>query len=331
MGNVLFPLSFLFGGDKRSYLYPGKNKSQLTPEEQQLEKLYDDLDRPGHRVSPQEFFKTPEYARFLDTQYGDITQNVPPGSKIISQNSFKVEYEDPDGYRHVLTRKPNSQGRVEENTNRPAIPVNKGQQDFAQQLQGLLQQGIGQPATLAQLDPQTAAALQAISTNEQSTNDQQLQDLQQQLIARLYGNNVNKSSIANEAAGRFAEGAGRVRQAQQSDAANREIAVRNLLTTLGQQNRELQAGLYSNITGQQNQSAIAGAGLDLEKLKLGESGRQFDANNKINELLAQLEQEKFKQSNSPLNQISRLLGVGQQAAGLAGGGISAYRALTGGR
>lgn len=333
MGNVLFPLSYLFGGDKRSYLYPGKNKSQLTPQEQQLEAMYDRIDRPGHRITPQEFFKSPDYAQFLDSQYGPIADKVPPGSQIISQNSFKVEYRDADGYTHVLTRKPDSSGQVTENTDRPAIPINKAQQQFTQELQGRVQQGLqAAPLTLAELDPQTAAALEAISKAEQGANDQQLQELQQQLIARLYGNRVNQSSIANEAGARFAEGAGRVRQQQQSDAAQRTLGLRQLLTSLTQQDRQQQtstaANLLASLTGQGTQRDIASAGLGLDKERLNESARQFDLGNYLATLQQQLERDKFDRSNDAISQISRLIGVGQQAAGAVSGGLSAYRALT---
>src|SRR5262245_47207556 len=172
----------------------------------------------------------------MDSLYGGLTDRIPPGSQIVSQTPGKVTYKDAEGYEHNIIRKPD--GQFTETTNRPAIVPNaatQGQQDFAKQLQQMLSQSFNQPASLAQLDPETAASLRSISQAEQTANDQALNDLKGQLVAQLYGNRVNQSSIANEAGARFAQQAGLVRQQQQADAANREIAIRNLLTTLGQQ------------------------------------------------------------------------------------------------
>lgn len=335
MGNVLFPLSFLFG-DGRSYLYPGKNKKDLTPEERRLEELYDRIDRPGNRITPQQFFQSPEAGQLLDQLYGSLTDRIPPGSQIVSQTPGKVTYRDPDGFEHNLIRKPD--GQFTSTTNRPAIvptQASKEQQGFAQQIQGLIQKSLGQPVGLAELDPATRASLDAQSAAEQGAIDQQLNDLQGQLLARLYGNNVNQSSVANEAAARFAQQAGLVKQAQRSDASGRELAIRNLLTTLGQQARTneqgLLAGLYSNLTGQGTQRDIAGAGLDVDLKRLQEAMRQFDATNVLDKQRAQLERDAFNRSNDAISQISRLVGLGTQVAGAASGGLSAYRALTGGR
>lgn len=315
----------------RSYLFPGRDTEALSPTERMLERLYDQIDRPGNRITPSQFFQSPEYGQFLETQYGNIADNVPPGSQIINQTPFKVEYRDAEGFTHVLTRKPDSQGQVTETTNRPAIPTNaaqQGQQQFTQNLQQRLEQGLNQPATLAQLDPETAAALQAISQAERTANDQQLQDAQGQLLARLFGQGLNRSSIATNAGARFAQAAGLVRQQQQADAANRELSIRNLLTTLGQQNRELQAGLYSNLTGLSNARDIAGAGLELDLKKLLESQRQFNAGNYLDQLRTQQGQEQLDLARSPLNKalsISQIIG---NLTGAVGSGISAYDALT---
>lgn len=311
----------------RSYLFTGRDTEHLSPAERQLEALYDQIDRPGYRLSPQQFFQLPQAAQLMDQLYGGLEDRIPPGSQIVSQTPGKVTYRDPEGYEHNIIRKPD--GQFSETTNRPSIVPNaaqQGQQQFAQELQGRLQQGFGQPLGLAELDPQTAAALRAISEAEQGTNDQQLADLQSQLIARLYGNRVNQSSIANEAGARFAEGAGRVRQAQRADAANRELSVRNLLTTLGQQNRELQAGLYGQLTGQGLQRDIAGAGLDLDRARLNESSRQFGASNYLDQLRTQLEQEKLDAANSPFNKFLQTLSA---VGALAQGGGTAYRAYKG--
>jgi hypothetical protein len=335
MGTPLLPITYLFG-DKRSYLYPGKSKNELTAEERQLEAMYDKIDRPGNRITPQQFFQSPEYAQYLDGRYGSILDTVPPGSQIISSTPFKVEYRDAEGYTHVLTRKPDSSGQVTQTTSRPAILPNKENEATMAALRARVEKGLNAgPAGLAQLDPETAAALKAISDAERGRIDQGINDQQGQLIAQLYGNRVNQSSIANEAGARFAEGAGRVRQQQSADAASRELAIRNLLTTIAEQANQFQTGtaanLLGNLTGQGTQRDIAGAGIDLSKLQLGEQSRQFNLSNYLDQLRSQLERDAFEESRSPLNQFSKLLGIGQQVAGAASGGLSAYRALTGGR
>lgn len=315
----------------RSYLFPGRDTEALSPQERQLETLYDRIDRPGNRITPSQFFSSPEAAQLLDSIHGALTDRIPPGSQIVQQTPSKVTYRDAQGYEHNLTRKPD--GTVTAATNRPALvpsETQQGQQQFAQQLQGLLQQGVSQPATLARLDPETAAALQAISQAETGALDKDLEDIRGQIVAQLYGAGVNRSSVADDAAARFTEGAGRVRQAQRSDAANRELSIRNLLTTLGQQNRELQAGLYSNITGQGTQRDIAGAGLDIDLKRLTESGRQFDASNYLDQLRAQLQREELDAQNSGLNKALKISQIGANITGAVGGGLGAYRALTGG-
>lgn len=316
----------------RSYLYAGRDTEDLNAAERQLERLYDQIDRPGNRLSATQFFQTPEAAQLLDQLYGGITDRVPPGSQIISQTPGKVTYRDAEGYEHNLIRKPD--GQFSETTNRPAIvpsQASQAQQSFAQDLQQRLQQNFNQPTTLAQLDPETAKALAAISQAEAASNDQALNDLQGQLLARLFGSGLQRSSIATGAASQFAQRAGLVRQQQQADAANREISVRNLLTTLGQQQRELQAGLYGTLTGQANQRDIAGAGLDLDKLRLNESGRQFDASNYLDSLKLALEQEKLDAANSPFQKILQGINAAGTLASGVGGGLGAYKALTGGK
>src|SRR5262252_5302309 len=50
---------------------------------------------------------------------------------------------------------------------------------------------------------------------EHTANAQALADQQGQLVAQLYGNRVNQSSIANDAGARFAQYSGLVKQQQQ--------------------------------------------------------------------------------------------------------------------
>lgn len=318
----------------RSYLYPGRDTEALSPTERMLERLYDQLDRPGNRITPSQFFQSPEYGQFLETQYGAITDSVPPGSQIISQTPFKVEFRDAEGFTHVLTRKPGADGQVTETTNRPAIPTNavaQQQQNLAQQFGQQLQERINRPTTFAELTPEVRAQLQAISDAEVASNSQALEELQGDLIARLYGSGVNRSSIATGAGAQFAQKAGLVQQQQKADAAQRLLGTLQYMTSLDAQRTQDLAGLYSNLTGQGTQRDIASAGLDLDKLKLNESSRQFNATNYLDALRTQIEQEKLDASRSPLQKVLTVSQIASNLAGAAGGGLGAYRALTGGK
>ena len=310
----------------RSYLYPGRDTKNLTPAEKQLETLYDKIDRPGYRITPQQFFQTPEASGLLDQLYGGLEDRIPPGSQIVSQTPGKVTYRDAEGFEHNIIRKPD--GQFAETTNRPSIvptEASKQQQQFQGQLQGHLQKGFD-PAMLAELDPETAAALKAISDAESGTLDQQLKDVQGQLIAQLYGNRVNQSSIANEAGARFAEGAGRVRQQQQSDAAQRMLGLRQFITQLGQQGLDRSAGLYGQLAGLGTQRDIAGAGLDLDRQRLAEASRQFGATNYQDQLRTALEQRRLDEENSGFNKFLKTL---HAVGALAGGGGTGYAAIKG--
>ena len=300
----------------RSYLYPGRDTKQLSPAEMQLERLYDQIDRPGYRITPQQFFQTPQASQLLDQLYGGLSDRVPPGSQIVSDTPGKLTYRDPEGYEHNIIRKPD--GQFSETTNRPSVVPNaaqQSQQQFGQQIQDQLAKSLGQ-VNLAQLDPETAAQLQAISQAEQARNAQTGQDLEGQLVARLYGNNVNQSSIANEAAARFAQYQGLVNQQQQADAANRELTLRQYLTGAGLQQNQNLAGLYSTLTGQQSQRDIAGAGLDLNRQQLDEASRQFGATNYLQQLQTEYARRQADAQNGFLNKL--LSGV-SAAGALAGG------------
>lgn len=311
----------------RSQLYKGRDTKHLTPAEAQLERLYDQIDRPGYRITPEQFFQTPQAVQLLDRLYGGLEDRIPPGSQIVSQTPGKVTYRDAEGFEHNIIRRPD--GQFTETTNRPSIVPTAGQksqEQFAQELQGRLQQQFGQPLGLANLDPETAAALRAISEAEQGAINQQATDDEGRLLAGLFGNRVNQSSIATDAASRFAQQYGLVRQQQRSDAANRELGIRQLLTNLGLQNRELQAGLYGQLTGQGLQRDIAGAGLDLDRQRLAESSRQFGATNYQDQLRTQLEKARLDQENSGFNKFIKTLHAVGALAGGGGTALGAYKA-----
>lgn len=329
----------------RSYLFSGQDTEHLSPAQRQLESLYDQIDRPGNRISPTDFFKSPEYGQWLATNYGDLGQQVPPGSQIINQTPFQVTYRDSDGYETTISRNgadAATAGTISRQTNRPAVLPNQQQQNFQnflqqqyqQQIQGAIDKANAAPA-LTQLDPATLAQLNAMSQAEQAKNAQNATDLRSQLVAQLYGNGVNQSSVANDAAARFAQLQGLVNQQQQADAATRQLGVQQYLTGVGQQNQQnLQSilnnigSLYGNVSGQQTQSNLANASLGLDQQKLQEQINEFAKQYNLGSLNAQTQQEQLDAQNSLFNNI--LKGV-QAASGLAGGigtGLSAFNALT---
>lgn len=308
----------------RSYLFPGRDTKTLTPEQYELEKLYDQIDRRGHRITPEIFFKSPEYGQWLSTRYGDLTGMVPPGSQIVNSTPFKIEYKDAEGYTHVLTRAgaDATSGQISRQTDRPPILPNKQQNDFLSQLYGRVQQGFAAP-TLAELPPEVAQQLQAISDAEKARIAQQGQDEQGKLVAQLYGNRVNQSSIANDAAARFAQQLGLVYQQQGADAAARKLGLQQYLTGLGQQQNEGLASLLANLSGQANQRDIAGAGLGLDQQRLDEMIREFNKNYGLSQVGLELQKQGLDQQNSPFNKFLKTLNA---AAGLLQGGGTAYGA-----
>ena len=311
----------------RSYLFPGRDTNSLTPQEKQLERLYDQIDTPSNRITPQQFFTSPQYGQWLTTQYGDLSSQVPPGSQIINQTPFKIEFKDADGYTHVLTRAgaEGASGQFQNQTDRPPILPNQQQNDFLKQAYARLQQNLG-PIGLAELPPEVQAQLDQMSAAEKAQIAQQAQDTQGKLVAQLYGNHVNQSSIANDAAARFAQQLGLVNQQQASDAAARSLGLRQYLTSAGlQQNQDL-ASLLANLSGQQNQRDISGADLGFNQQQLAEQMRQFNKNYGLNQIQLGQQQQQIDAANSPFNKFIKILNA---TAGLAGGAGTAYGAFKG--
>ena len=164
-------------------------------------------------------------------------------------------------------------------------------------------QQLGQTPTLAGLDPETRASLQAITDANLAQLNQQFNDQSGSLAAQLFGRGINRSSVAATQAGRLLQGQGLVQQQALSDAAQRELAVRQLLTSLGQQglvsageqytsggnlalgsynanNQQLNQGiaLLQNLLQQALQRETAGVSLGLEQQQIKNQANQFDKN-----------------------------------------------------
>ena len=311
----------------RSYLYPGRDTKSLTPQELELERLYDQIDTKSHRITPEIFFKSPEFARFLDTKYGDLRSMVPPGASIVSYTPFKLQYKDAEGYEHVLQRNgaDATSGQIAQQSNRPPILPNKPQEDTLQQLRAQVEQGFN-PLTLAQLDPETQAQLAAMSAAEDAQLQKQADDERGKLIAGLYGNRVNESSIANQAGANFAEALGRLQGDQRANQAGRLLQARQFLTSAGLQKYQGLSDLLANLSGQANQRDIAGAGLGFDQQQLDEQIRQFNKNYGLNQIGLQQQQQQIDAANSPFNKFLKVLNAGSALAQGAGTALSAYNA-----
>ena len=298
----------------KSYLYPGRNTKTFTAAELQLERAYDELDTRGHRLTPAQFFQTPQAMELLDMYYGSLSDRVPPGSQIVSETPGKLTYRDAEGYEHNLIRKPD--GTFSSTTDRPSILPNKGLQDTLAGLQSRLQQGFD-PLQLAQLDPETQKLFEAQNASEQAQLQNQADIERGKLIAGLYGNNVEHSSIANQAGANFAEGLGRLQLQQKADYANRLLQARQYLTSAGlQQNQDLQ-NLFATLSGQSNQRDIASAGLGLNQQELEQNANQFAKNFGLNQVGLQQQQQQIDAANSPFNKFLKTL----SAAGALGQGV----------
>src|SRR5262245_13118772 len=234
---------------------------------------------------------------------------IPPGAQIISQSAQAAEYIDAEGYRHSIRRSldgrdPNA-GQVQDNTNRPSIlPPSQGQQTLQQsitegfnqlsqqQLRKAQALALGKPpaslqASLASLDPATQQALAAITANQQRMAQDQFQQDQGRLLASLFGNRLQQSSIAADAANQLLQGQGLVTSQIGSDAANRELATRQFLTQQGFANRQMSQdqtnsllSFLNSLTQQGTQRDIAGGQLGLGYDELAqrqlEASRQFE-------------------------------------------------------
>lgn len=129
-------------------------------------------------------------------------------------------------------------------------------------------QKLGQTPSLAGLDPQTQAALKAITDAQLGQLNQQFTDQSGELTAKLFGQGINRSSIAGTQANRLLQGQGLVTQQALSDAASRELGIRQLLTQLGQQGLMAAGDQYGQggnlaLGSYRESNAQAGKGIDL--------------------------------------------------------------------
>lgn len=128
--------------------------------------------------------------------------------------------------------------------------------DFQNTLKAIQTNVAGAPQ-LQTLDAASKGNLDAITAASQAKFDLQQGDLKRDLLNNLFGAGTERSTIALDQGGRLAYGLGANQAQLLSDAANRELTLRNQLSDRFLQNAQLQAG----ITGQGADIALQEAGL----------------------------------------------------------------------
>lgn len=299
----------------QSYLYPGRKTENLSPYERELEQLYDRVDRPGQRLNPAAFFQSPDYLQFVERKYGPIP--VPPGAQVISQSPAEVRYRDAEGFEHVLRRNVSGGaegGQIVEQTDRPPVrPLGEGAQSLTQQLEQALSRSLTSPVALAELDEGARARLGEIDAAEKASLQQQQDRSQGDLLARLYGSGIQRSSIAGENLAQMLQQFGLVNQRQQADAATRELGLRQFLTDAGLKQTQTGAGTYADLLDQALSRETTSAGLGLDQRKLDEMIRQFDKGYGLQSSELQLKQDELDSRNSLFNKILSAASVGLSA------------------
>jgi hypothetical protein len=203
---------------------------------------------------------------------------------------------------------------------------------------------------LLDLDPASAAALEAIRNRYTQANQQQFQNDQGKLLAQLFGNKVNQSSIATGAAGDLLQKQGLITAQTGADAAQRELAVRQFLAQQQQQQLELalqsllggtgaklegfkaSSGaaqnqndallkLLADLGAQQTTRDIAGANIGLGEKELAERARQANLGFELNQQDADA---RLAAQNSTWNKVMQGINAASQIAGMVGGGLGAF-------
>jgi len=220
---------------------------------------------------------------------------APAGAEILKQTPIELIYRTADGkeYRQFRNLNPNlggSIGKVDTTllNGGPAIGSQSaaGEGDLAAQLTKQLQelyasQGftprsldeinalaaeLQKPISFGVLDPQTEQYLNAIDASARQAQAQKSNDLQQQLIAQLFGSGVNRSTVAGNAAARFAQEQGLVDAELSSQDAQRRLAVNQFLTQSTQQNRALALNALLEGSGLEQNAVNQGQNLMMQLL-----------------------------------------------------------------
>ena len=257
-------------------------------------------------------------------------------SQVISRDVGSLTYRDAEGFEHRLERNidgtSSDLGKVTEaSTNRPSVlPVTKqipGTENAIQQALGVLSGTFGQggvntegggqffglpnpevsgsnvntqgfqgTGALGNLSPADKALLDQITKATLEQLDQQFTTQGGQLVSQLYGRGMNESTLANDAVTRLQQGQGLVRNQALSDAAGRELGIRQFLTDLSTKSA---LDLFNSIMGNETQRGVASGQIGLGREELGQ--RRLDSDRQF-----QIENQKLalqRQSQSPWKSI----------------------------
>jgi hypothetical protein len=260
---------------------------------------------------------------------------LPQGATIVSAGTNDLIYKDAQGYTHRIQREGDANspnfGQVRElQTDRPAVlPLTEQIPGLSPALQAAINAvqsrfSGGGLLPLAQSDEQ---ALEAISSNERSLINQEATRAQGELVTQLYGQGINKSTIANQSAADFSQALAIALGNQASNAATRKLDLQKFLDQL------ITGGsldLIGNITGQETTRAGTSAQVGLGEKQLTQQGEEAARN-------FMLEWEKFQAAQNK----SKLPGILSAVASIAtaipgvgpliGGGIKGLSGILGGR
>lgn len=260
--------------------------------------------------------------------FGPISENsLPQGATITyrSPDGQRVEYTDSDGFTHVLQRNLDARlenlGTIKEETNRPAFVQDKQASSFLNNLINQQNAQVGKAPSLADLDDSALEALDRMAKAAQMASNQSFQERQGKLVADLYGRGTQNSTLANDAVARSLQEQGLVNAELSSDAANRELGIRQFLTEQGSQaqGRNLQAAL--ELLGQNMQGQIASGQQDIQQQQVDNSYQQF-----LQQYRLDRDKFEYETNKSP---IGKILG-GLASAALAAGTGGSSTAITSG-
>lgn len=275
-------------------------------------------------IRGQGVYATPQYQDLVRRVFGDI--QVPPGSQIISQTPSVVYYKDQFGNTYKSSRNLNASlgdfGTISTQLDQGASQSSLGELDMAKNvlptIQDLLKQYLGTnefdtgissildrvksisdrleaPQTLGNIDPSVQSLLDQQKQAVLDRLNQQYTDQQAQLTSNLFGQGINRSSIAADQAGRLLGQQGLSTSAAMGEAAQRELAVRQFLAQLEQQNLALSA-----------QNLLQGGQLSIQDFAALQEAQGQRVNSGLDYLKSILG-----------NQLQRELGLGQLAIGSA--------------
>jgi hypothetical protein len=202
----------------------------LTPFQLAVQQLARSMGLKGE--AEKQVYNTPEYQRLVSQFYPGPAVDIGAGQQQAEQNT-------------MMTALQNLQNLLSGG----GLNLNNFQQQLAD-----INSKLTSPVQLAGLSDADLARLNEIKANSDAQLADQQNTLGGKLVADLYGRGLNQSSIANQSAADFAKVMGMLQLQSNSDAASRELALRQFLTQTGQGNLAL-AG--QNTLGAGNM-AIAG-------------------------------------------------------------------------